>query len=94
MGARASDGPYFALSDWRGSDGSQKTKLTPQSHLIARGLALSRNDAPPWFEATNRDAREMFPYDVTEILLENAKIRRYSDDWHPRDPKGGKALAR
>ena len=62
------------LADWRDADGSQRKQLTPNSILVARGIAISHTDFLPLFEALNRDARDMLPADVVEIHLENAEI--------------------
>ena len=72
-----------AMADWRDEDGRQRTKLMPNSLLVARGIALSRKEFLPWFEAPNRDTREMPPGEVAEIHLDNAKIHLYPDDYSP-----------
>ena len=59
----------------------------PHSPHIARGMALSNADCAPRFESINRGARDMFPDDVVDILVANAKIHLYSNDWKPRDPE-------
>ena len=73
-----------AMADWRDGGGNRRTSLIRDSLMIVRGLALSRNEFPPWFEALNKAAREMSPMGVTEIHIDNSTIRLYSDDWNNR----------
>ena len=74
-----------AMEDWRDDNGDRRTQLGQGSLFIARGLALPHEDLLPWFKTLRETANEMFPNDVVEIHLDNAKIHLYSDDWNPRD---------
>ena len=75
------------MADRRDEDVRQRTKIMPNSPLIARGGALSQNYSPPLFETPHRDTIEMFPGGVTELHLDNAEIHLRPDDYNPETRK-------
>ena len=48
-----------ALADWRGGGRNRRTSLIRDPLVIVRGLAISRNESPPWFESLNKAARNV-----------------------------------
>ena len=80
-----------AMADWRGAGGEQKTELMPGALFLARCLSLLREEFIPCFTSMRGRARAMFPGEVVEINLDNARIHLYSEDWNP-DSKEGRPI--